>query len=219
MLFLCKKSHMKVLVLADDELKSELMAHTADPVIQFQWINEPAATDQYARPDACIDLLFENNEQRIQWLKQLQAPLTIINSVITPLKELQADFVRVNAWKTFLSRNSIEASCHNEALKQQAEELFSYLGRRTEWVPDVAGFITPRVVASVINEAFLTLEENVSAENEIDTAMKLGTNYPFGPFEWGEKIGLDKVYSLLEALTREQIRYKPSLLLRQKILV
>lgn len=210
---------MKVLVLADDELKSELMSHAIDPAIQFQWINEPGTTDQYAGPDACIDLLFENNEQRIQWLKQLQTPLIIINSVITPLKELQADFIRVNAWKTFLGRNSIEASCHNNELKKQAEQLFLYLGRKTEWVPDVAGFITPRVVASVINEAFLALEENVSAENEIDTAMKLGTNYPFGPFEWGEKIGLNKVYSLLETLTREQIRYKPSLLLRQRILV
>jgi 3-hydroxybutyryl-CoA dehydrogenase len=93
------------------------------------------------------------------------------------------------------------------------------LGRKTEWVPDVAGFITPRVVATVINEAFLALEENVSVETEIDTAMKLGTNYPYGPFEWGQKIGLQNIHSLLDALSKEQIRYKPSKLLKEKTLV
>jgi 3-hydroxybutyryl-CoA dehydrogenase len=59
----------------------------------------------------------------------------------------------------------------------------------------------------------------VSVEKEIDTAMKLGTNYPYGPFEWGEKIGLGKVVSLLEVLEKEQIRYKPCALLKKMILV
>jgi len=71
----------------------------------------------------------------------------------------------------------------------------------------------------IINEAFLTVEENVSVEKEIDTAMKLGTNYPYGPFEWGEKIGLNKVVYLLEVLEKEQNRYKPAGLLKNKILV
>jgi 3-hydroxybutyryl-CoA dehydrogenase len=210
---------MKVIVLANEELKKELMVYGIDPSIQLQWIDTPGRADQYTDADACIDLLFDNSAQRIQWLKQLPATLIIVNSVITPLQDIQADFIRINGWMTFLGRNILEASCHNEELKQKAVQLFSCLGRTTEWVPDVAGFITPRVVVSVINEAFLALEESVSAENEIDTAMKLGTNYPFGPFEWGEKIGLHKVYSLLEALNREQTRYKPSQLLQQRILV
>ena len=41
----------------------------------------------------------------------------------------------------------------------------------------------------IINEAFLALQEGVSTKEEINTAMKLGTNYPLGPFEWVEKIG------------------------------
>jgi 3-hydroxybutyryl-CoA dehydrogenase len=79
--------------------------------------------------------------------------------------------------------------------------------------------VSARVISTIINEAFLTVEENVSVEKEIDTAMKLGTNYPYGPFEWGEKIGLDKVVSLLEVLEKEQNRYKPCPLLKNKILV
>jgi 3-hydroxybutyryl-CoA dehydrogenase len=209
---------MKVLVLADDELKEELLAHPANEEVQWQWLAAPEPGD-YGGIDACIDLLFENNPGRVQWLNQLRIPLVVVNSVITPLEEIQPDFIRINGWKTFLSRPVMEAACANETKKKGTEELFSSLGRKTEWVPDIPGFITPRIVACIINEAFLALEEKVSVEGEIDTAMKLGTNYPYGPFEWGQKIGLHAVYSLLEALSKKQKRYTPAGLLKKKILV
>ena len=85
-------------------------------------------------------------------------------------------------------------------------------------MPDIAGFITPRIVVSIINEAHIALEEKVSNETEIDTAMKLGTNYPYGPFEWNELIGPEKVYNLLDALSKEHERYRPCELLKQKAL-
>lgn len=207
---------MKVLVLANEELKTKWLAQPVNESVETEWLDQPGNTSGVF--DACIDLLFENNAGRISWLKS-QAPLVIVNSVIIPLKQLKEDFVRINGWNTFLERKLVEASCHNDILKERAERLFSFYGRYTEWVPDIAGFVTPRVIASIINEAFLALGEEISQENEIDTAMKLGTNYPFGPFEWGQKIGLDKVYSLLEMLGNEETRYKPAPLLKEKILV
>ncbi|RYG41719.1 MAG: hypothetical protein EOO01_24540 [Chitinophagaceae bacterium] len=102
--------------------------------------------------------------------------------------------------------------------RNKATELFVLLGRKAEWVPDISGFITARVVATIINEAFFALEEDISTEEEIDTAMKLGTNYPFGPFEWGEKIGLAGVYSLLAGLAKRESRYQPCKLLEKKAL-
>jgi 3-hydroxybutyryl-CoA dehydrogenase len=74
-------------------------------------------------------------------------------------------------------------------------------------VPDEIGFITPRVVSMIINEAFIALKEGVSTKGEIDTAMKLGTNYPYGPFEWAEKIGVEKIKSLLDKLSMQEKRY------------
>lgn len=207
---------MTVLVIANDEIKDELFSHTAKDVIQLTYIQAPAEYVPGKRIDACIDLLFENTSERIGWLNNLQAPLIIINSVITPLKNIQQDFIRINGWHTFLNRQMMEAAANNTLLKEKAENLFLSLGKKTEWVPDITGLITPRIVAAVINEAFFTLEENVSTEEEIDTAMKLGTNYPFGPFEWSKKIGLQNIYSLLSALSKEQIRYQPSSLLKQK---
>jgi 3-hydroxybutyryl-CoA dehydrogenase len=80
-------------------------------------------------------------------------------------------------------------------------------------VPDVPGFIAPRVVTMIINEAYFALAENVSTKTEIDLAMKLGTNYPFGPFEWAEKIGLKNIAELLGTLSRVNKRYEPAPLL------
>lgn len=210
---------MKVLVLANDALKEELLAQPAAELIRWQWLETPGDPVAHAGTDACIDLLFEHTPERVEWLKQLEASIVIINSVIVPLEVINEHFVRINGWKTFLQRPLAEVACRNETTRENAEKLFHLLGRKTEWVPDIPGFITPRVVAAIINEAFLTLEEGVSGEAEIDTAMKLGTNYPYGPFEWGKKIGLEQVYALLEALSQKQERYQPSALLKGKILV
>ena len=73
-----------------------------------------------------------------------------------------------------------------------------------------------RVICMIINEAFFALQEEVSTVNEIDLAMKLGTNYPYGPFEWQDKIGLQNIYQLLKSLSVKDKRYSASLLLEKK---
>ena len=70
--------------------------------------------------------------------------------------------------------------------------------------------ITPRVIAMIINEAYFTLQAGVSTKEEIDTAMKLGTNYPYGPFEWADKIGLNRIKTLLQTLSKTDTRYLPA---------
>ena len=70
--------------------------------------------------------------------------------------------------------------------------------------------IAARVIAMVVNEAYFALGDGVSTKSSIDTAMKLGTNYPYGPFEWSEKIGLKKIYALLNKLNETDSRYIPA---------
>ena len=84
-------------------------------------------------------------------------------------------------------------------------------------MPDEVGFVSARTIAMVINEAFFAIEDNVSSEQEIDIAMKLGTNYPFGPFEWASKIGLKNIYDLLSMLSKTDERYTVSVKLIEKI--
>lgn len=207
---------MQVLVVANGTLKDELLMNA--PILPaFKWITHPGEQDN-TNYDACIDLDFDNTAARIDWLNQLESPLVVINSVITPLQQIQTNFIRVNGWNTFLQRPVIEAAAINENNKPITEELFLLFGKKTQWVPDIIGLITPRVIASIINEAFFALQENVSTPEEIDIAMKLGTNYPFGPFEWSEKIGLKNIYALLTELSRSNKRYFPADLLKQTVL-
>jgi 3-hydroxybutyryl-CoA dehydrogenase len=61
-------------------------------------------------------------------------------------------------------------------------------------------YIFCRVLSGIINEAMWAEKDGVANTEDIDTALKLGTNYPYGPFEWAEQIGMDRVQELLRAL-------------------
>ena len=206
---------MQVLVVTNDTLREELLAYPCADEVLFHFIAHPGEYSAGIVPDACIDLLFDNTAERISWLKSLGSSLIIVNAVAPVLTGIEPSFVRINGWPGFLKRPLVEAAGDN---RNKAGELFVLLGRRAAWVPDISGFITARVVAAIIIEAFFALEENISTEKEIDTAMKLGTNYPFGPFEWAEKIGLFAVYSLLAGLGKQESRYLPCKLLEKKAL-
>ena len=59
------------------------------------------------------------------------------------------------------------------------------------------GFHYPRAISMIVNEAYFALGENLATKEAIDLAMKNGVNYPMGPIEWGEKIGLKYIIDLL----------------------
>lgn len=209
---------MNVLVIANDMQREELLYMATNDGLQYTWIKSTDGFKTNIPPDVCIDLLFHNNPERIEWLQNLKSPLVIINSVVIPLSEIGGDFIRINAWNTLLRRPVIEAAGDNPLLRDKAEKFFSRIGRKIKWIDDIPGFITSRIIASIINEAFFALEENVSTKDQIDTAMKLGTNYPYGPFEWAGLIGIHQVYLLLVVLSKKQERYQPSQLLKQSVL-
>ena len=60
--------------------------------------------------------------------------------------------------------------------------------------------VSLRVISCIVNEAFLVLSEGVATAEDIDRAMKLGANYPKGPFEWVEEIGARSIVETLDSL-------------------
>ena len=60
--------------------------------------------------------------------------------------------------------------------------------------------VLPRILCQIINEAMSAAKQDVALPKDTDTAMRLGMNYPSGPIEWGEKIGFNLVYAVLNAL-------------------
>ena len=199
---------MQLVVLTDELLKQELLSNGSQGDLNISWIDSPAQFFQHKNADGFMDLLFDGTSERIDLLGKLTQPV-IINSVEKTLASLNADFIRINGWPTFLKREIVEASCMDENQKQKAEQIFSAFNKKIEWLPDEPGFVSARVVAMIINEAWMAYNEGVSSKSEIDIAMKLGTNYPLGPFEWCNKIGIEKVYHLLKDLSKDDSRYTP----------
>ena len=135
-----------------------------------------------------------------------------INAVSNTLKESNQheNVVRMNGWYGFIQRNVWEVAGN---ISQQHIDMLNAINKSFTITPDEPGFIAPRILSMIINEAYFAKEQNVSTETEIDTAMKLGTNYPKGPFEWKEEIGISNIFMLLDNLSKSDSRYKPSQLL------
>lgn len=110
--------------------------------------------------------------------------------------------------------------CDAAATEEAATLLADITARPVERVEDRIGLISARVLAMVINEAAFAVMEGVASPRDIDTAMKLGTNYPNGPLAWADAIGAATIVRILDALEREyrEERYRACVLLRQHAL-
>jgi 3-hydroxybutyryl-CoA dehydrogenase len=105
-----------------------------------------------------------------------------------------------------------------ETLKVSLEFIES-LGKETVVVKDSPGFVTNRIITLVLNEAVKLLEENSASIEDIDKIEKLSHNWPMGPFELADLIGIDVIVDLLEGIYQQTgwERYKPAPLLKRMV--
>lgn len=84
---------------------------------------------------------------------------------------------------------------------------------------DAPGFITSRLGIVLLNEAIFALQEGLMSAEEIDTSMKLGYNFPMGPLQLADFIGLDVVFAVTQTLYEnyQDSKYRPCMLLRKKV--
>lgn len=205
---------MKLMIAATDELKAELSGNRQPEALSVTWVSRLSYDENIP---FYIDLLFDKENNIIEELFEKGAGAVIINDVLHTPSVSHPKLIRVNAWPGFLKNEVLEASGPETADKMAAAKIFAGFGKKTEWLPPSPGFVAPRVISMIINEAYLALEEGVSSKNEIDTAMKTGTNYPYGPFEWARKIGLKNIYQLLVRLTDQNKQFQPAALLQQEV--
>ncbi len=102
---------------------------------------------------------------------------------------------------------------------QLIRDLCLRLGKETVEVKESPGFVVNRLLVPMMNEAFNLLQEGVASAEDIDKAMKLGTNMPMGPFELADYTGLDIGLDVMEVLQREtgDPKFRPSPLLRKYV--
>lgn len=108
----------------------------------------------------------------------------------------------------------------SETAFSTAQAFWASLGLQTATVADGPGLVRARILSLLVNEAATALMEGVATPADIDTAMRLGTNYPRGPLAWGDLIGLDVVLGVVRGLHDDygEDRYRPCPLLTRYVL-
>jgi 3-hydroxybutyryl-CoA dehydrogenase len=136
------------------------------------------------------------------------------------LQENPERLIGIGLYDTFSNAKRIEiapSKITDTAILKNAENFLTEAGISYSIVPDRVGMIYPRIVSMIINEAAQVYSEQVASKEDIDTAMKLGTNYPFGPLEWADRLGIGLVYNILLGLQRDfgEDRYRPHPILKE----
>jgi len=91
------------------------------------------------------------------------------------------------------------------------------LGKEYAIVKDSPGFVTNRIMPLFLNEAAKLYEEGLATVEDMDKIIRLSFNWPMGPFQLLDLVGIDTAYNLLEAIYQETgwERYKPAPLLKR----
>jgi 3-hydroxybutyryl-CoA dehydrogenase len=205
---------MTIAVLGDDNTKKLLTKKGFAEGIDLLWCGSPKILVATVA-DAYFDFLFENNKERnAQYEMRKDLPF-FVNYVERRSSSIPSYLIRINGWNSFFDREWTEVVTVKQEQERAVSMVFNALQWKYKQVADLPGMISARIVASIINEAYYTLGDAISTKEEIDTAMKLGTNYPLGPFEWANKIGIENVYRLLTTMHREDERLSvaPALIL------
>jgi 3-hydroxybutyryl-CoA dehydrogenase len=214
---------MKYLAIGDTPRLNEL-ASLLPNNLTISMVNQmPDHVESY---DVVFDLCFDEIPSRLRAYQQAPNTLVVAGAAgqslagavhSTPV-DAMPHLIGMNTLPTFINRPILEWSAWNSASQAWGDEVAKQLQLPVEWVQDRVGLVTPRIVLMLINEACYTLQEGTADMGDIDKGMKLGTNYPFGPFEWADRIGISHVYRILQAMHRDtgDIRYQIAPLLTRQ---
>ncbi len=207
-----------------EELKQKLSSLVCDLKIIDDTDLSSANLNDY---DLIFDLDFDEHEDQLNFYAGLTIPV-IVSCVKTQLAKAVHDYgkktnctlIGMNCLPTFIHRELSEVSLFDSDEKPKLEALMQQLNWKYKLIEDRVGMVTPRIIFMIINEACYTVQEGTASLEDIDTSMKLGTNYPFGPFEWANKIGVKHVYETLEAIYNDthDERYKICPMLKTRYL-
>lgn len=133
----------------------------------------------------------------------LDTSLVRLSSLLAQAPQLRHSAFGFCGLRTLVDRELLEVTVSAKTDRDRLDAVCQRLGTAYQVVSDQAGMVTPRVICMIVNEAYFTLEEGTASREDIDLAMKLGTNYPYGPFEWANRIGLSNVAKVLRAAEQD----------------
>lgn len=209
---------MKILVLGSEDRIAEfqLKAVDAEGIEYVKLLQDNSLNLNLTDYEVIFDLNLDEGGDRFYLYKDLD--VTVVGSAVKAqlanyialFPDMVCSLYGMNALPSFINRSKTEVSTLSGQSTDALVTVMDHLGWDMEIVEDRVGMVTPRVIFMIINEAFYTLQEGTAGVKDIDLGMRLGTNYPQGPFEWLDLVGIQHVYETLVALyedTKDE-RYK-----------
>ncbi len=182
----------------------------------------------FGRCDLVIEAVIEQFEAKAALFKEVDAVLAphaliVSNTSSISITRMAAVTSRPQKFMGVHFMNPVPVMKLVELIRalQTTDETYSALqafctslGKTTVLAIDTPGFVVNRILCPMINEAIFLVQEGVKPE-DIDTAMKLGTNQPMGPLTLADFVGLDTLLYILQVLHRElgEDKYRPCPLL------
>lgn len=207
---------MEILALGDRKRTDELLLKIPDSHFVEAGVNlDPQKLSKF---QVVFDLNFDDNPGHLEYYSPKSGLVVFAGAVKKQLARTMGEFkgdincalAGVNSLPSLINREIMEISLPGTEIHNQVVAILEKLNWNYKIVEDRVGMVTPRIICMIINEACYTVQEGTASKEDIDLAMKLGTNYPYGPFEWADKIGVKHVYETLLAIhtdTRDE-RYK-----------
>ncbi len=183
---------------------------------------------EFAQCDLVIEAIIENFEIKVALFKQLDS--IVQRSAILASNTSSISITRIAAATTrpeqvmgvhFMNPvpimklvELIRGLQTSDSTYSQIQAFCASIDKTTVLAVDTPGFVVNRILCPMINEAIFLVQEGVKPE-DIDTAMKLGTNQPMGPLTLADFVGLDTLLYILQLLHRElgEDKYRPCPLL------
>ncbi|TWF44467.1 3-hydroxybutyryl-CoA dehydrogenase [Chitinophaga polysaccharea] len=199
---------MNILVIADAQRFEELQQKGIAKHHEIQWKTSLEEVLSLKVFDLVLDLTFDDRPEHAAVYAKNPAVPVLAGMVKTSLAEIMNQYafeqgfniMGCNFLPGFVGMPVTEVSVMDEGQQETIDDIMHELGWEYALVADAIGMVTPRVICMMINEAYLALEEGIASREDIDISMRLGTNYPYGPFEWSERIGIRHVYEVLKAV-------------------
>lgn len=167
--------------------------------------------------DYVLNFGFATKEEKKNVLRSLQDRKVVMDLTCYDPAEFYQEFPNlIGSFAALFTDDSKKTEIHFRERSEIVLEKLKELGFHPVETSIVScGFIFPRTIVQIINEACFALEESVASRDDIDRAMKFGVNYPKGPFEWahGRELYVRTLLEELLSLTGDQ-RYRASKLLK-----
>lgn len=211
---------MEILVIGSDTGLLECRQKFGDRH-QYQLAESRAVAREHLKPGVIVFDFIEGEHHRNSVYQDFSGVVFLDVSRSAPREMAggsMAIFIGFCGLPTFVNREILEVSLFRGSDKEKLIEAGNALNTKLAVVNHQVGLVTARVIGAIINEAYFAVQANIASRSDIDLAMKLGTNYPYGPFEWCEKIGVNNVFDLLSAVYKStgDDRYQVSALLAEE---